>query len=244
MTTLVSAGPLKLLTIHSSRLPQALNATCQIAVTSVIANKTITLRRSTAPLDLVAPLISPATTGFVQPYKPAPPRMLTSLPPPGDVCLELTLDELIASGGTGHVYSVTVSGLQAYSVPPLVAKVARRGRRGHLAREAWFYDELAALQGVSFARCFGWFEAEVEDETAVIPWRKETQMGPSMDSISSGVESELRSWGVALASLGSATNVISVLLLERLSDEHLPSKVRLDETFRYSQALLTEACLK
>lgn len=130
------------------------------------------------------------------------------------------------------MYGVSVSGPDGVHIPPLVAKVARRGRRGHLAREAWFYDELAVLQGVSIARCYGWFEAGVSNEGAILPWVVQSKNGPEMDSMSPPARAELKSWGRDLYSLGTTTNVVSILLLERLSDERMPSKVKLDETFR------------
>lgn len=115
-------------------------------------------------------------------------------------------------------------------IPPLVAKVARPGRRGHLVREAWFYDELATLQGVSVPRCYGWFEAEVdvEDGTTVMPWVEHTEDSAGYSS-SSGFEFELELWGPALAALGSTTNVISILLLERVGPERIPISTTFDE---------------
>ncbi|KAI0350543.1 hypothetical protein OH77DRAFT_1430877, partial [Trametes cingulata] len=58
-----------------------------------------------------------------------------------------------------------------FYVPPLVIKVAplRLGKR--LAREAAWYEGLRCMQGVSLARCFGYFRREVDQRKIVVaPW--------------------------------------------------------------------------
>lgn len=54
--------------------------------------------------------------------------------------------------------------------PPLVIKIAARTKNKNLAREAWFYDEMQTLQGVVIPRCYGWFEAQLAEDTTFVPW--------------------------------------------------------------------------
>jgi hypothetical protein len=39
-----------------------------------------------------------------------------------------------------------------------------------LAREAWFYEEMEDIQGVSIARCYGFFTAEIDPNSQVLDW--------------------------------------------------------------------------
>lgn len=97
------------------------------------------------------------------------------------------------------------------SFPPLAVKVARRLRRGHLAREAWFYDDLHELQGSVIPRYYGWFDA------AETPEFKGDEYAPSEDD-EKGIgypEHYSDPWSEELQ-LSVPRTRISVLVIERL----------------------------
>ena len=113
-------------------------------------------------------------------YPPAPSPLPSSLPPPGDLRLELTLaSSKLASGRVGHVYALDDSKTKI-SAPsdsvflrPLVVKVAGRDTSlsADLTKEAWNYEEMECIQGVAIPRCYGLFQARLpEDVTQVKPW--------------------------------------------------------------------------
>ena len=101
-----------------------------------------------------------------------------------------------------------------------------------MARESWFYDELWPLHGISVARYYGWYEAEIDssidiwgpNELNVTSFRPLNPFPPSVDpetydhdDVQSEAEKELpKPWGKQLAALASVNNRISILLLERL----------------------------
>ncbi|KAF8496298.1 hypothetical protein JB92DRAFT_3126183 [Gautieria morchelliformis] len=58
------------------------------------------------------------------------------------------------------------------TLPSLVIKVAARRRSDDLAREAWFYEEMEDIQGVAIAHCYGFFTAEIEQNSEVLDWAK------------------------------------------------------------------------
>ena len=100
-----------------------------------------------------------------------PTRPPSKLPPPGDHCLHASLQpDRLGHGRVGSVYSITIDGPGAYSLPPLVIKVAARHRSEMLAREAWFYEEMEYIQGSSIARCYGLFTAEIDSSSEVMDW--------------------------------------------------------------------------
>ncbi|KAI0051292.1 hypothetical protein FA95DRAFT_1602767 [Auriscalpium vulgare] len=57
--------------------------------------------------------------------------------------------------------------LDTVVMPELVLKVARRARRPFLAHEAWFYEEMESLQGVTVPRCYGYFHGELQSGLSV-----------------------------------------------------------------------------
>ncbi|KAI0369551.1 hypothetical protein BV20DRAFT_1122014 [Pilatotrama ljubarskyi] len=74
------------------------------------------------------------------------------------------------------VYAVSITIIDEESlpfrVPPLVIKVAAHRQGGRrLAREAEWYDALRCMQGISLARCYGYFRREVDRRSQVVePW--------------------------------------------------------------------------
>ena len=101
--------------------------------------------------------------------------------------LELRIGQLIGSGRVGSVYGVDV--VKAISddisfdtntfisqLPRLCLKVSTPTHCRGLAREAWVYEQLGAakLTGTVTARCYGPFNANLQDHDAVVPsWSKE-----------------------------------------------------------------------
>ncbi|KAF8524538.1 hypothetical protein JB92DRAFT_2827017 [Gautieria morchelliformis] len=57
-----------------------------------------------------------------------------------------------------------------YALPSLVIKIAARRRSDDLVREAWFYEEMEDIQGAAIARCYGFFTAEIEQNSQVLDW--------------------------------------------------------------------------
>lgn len=151
---------------------------------------------------------------------PDPParRPIPARPNDNTVSLKLELTEKLDEGGSAVVYAATAvldndNGKdRPYALPPLVVKIARRCRRGHLAREAWFYDELHELQWSVIPRCYGWFEAP---ETSAFPgaiWARD-----DFDEERKGRASYYpEPWSGALDKLAARRDYISVLVLERL----------------------------
>jgi hypothetical protein len=100
-----------------------------------------------------------------------PARLPSKLPPPGDLCLRVSvMPEPLGHGRVGSVYPIRLDDTEQTSLPPLVVKVASRRRSENLAREAWFYEEMENIQGASIARCYGFFTAEIDPNNEVLGW--------------------------------------------------------------------------
>ncbi|KAF8530584.1 hypothetical protein BU17DRAFT_79418 [Hysterangium stoloniferum] len=100
-------------------------------------------------------------------------RPPSKLPAPGNGTLRVIVKDQLGQGRVGTVYSVNiVSPEEGPHIPPLVIKVSDRYRSAKLAREAWFYEEMEHLQGVSIGRCYGFFQVELTEECEVPNWRK------------------------------------------------------------------------
>ncbi|OBZ77291.1 hypothetical protein A0H81_02066 [Grifola frondosa] len=127
--------------------------------------------------------------------------------------------EKLSSGRCGRVFLTSTISLSDPSepsdvvlspappmLPQLVVKVARPKYAESLSQEAAAYHEIQAIQGVSVPRCYGWFEAEL-DQDHVLDERGESD-GSDSDSSSDGY--------TANQSKAPPTNKISFLVLERL----------------------------
>ncbi|KAH8103184.1 hypothetical protein DFH11DRAFT_318001 [Phellopilus nigrolimitatus] len=134
----------------------------------------------TVPTDLVEPYC------YEKPYQirpdGPPPRLSgTRRAPSAPVEIEISADRLLGLGVDGLVFSVVIHShsedASETPLPPLVIKLAAPNRNRWLAREAWFYDELATLQGSVVPQCYGWFAAVIPDGKCVVPWWK-NGLGP------------------------------------------------------------------
>ncbi|KAF8530525.1 hypothetical protein BU17DRAFT_36171 [Hysterangium stoloniferum] len=169
-------------------------------------------------------------------------RPPSKLPAPGNGTLRVIVKEQLGKGRVGTVYSVDIiSPEERPHIPPLVIKVSDRYRSAKLAREAWFYEEMEHLQGVSIGRCYGFFQVELTEEYEVPNWRKiseesaeeadeEERFINSWDDL----EDERRRRLAAMTPNPAAHltfvrkhHLISVLVLEQLGD-HLPVGVTLE----------------
>ncbi|KAG5641201.1 hypothetical protein DXG03_005772 [Asterophora parasitica] len=96
--------------------------------------------------------------------------------------LDVSLTGLIGEGRIGMTYSARVNsardatGLDVTdSVPKEIClKFAKPPYVRSLAREAWFYEQLHKWQGISTAKCFGFFSATPDGTLAecVVPWKE------------------------------------------------------------------------
>ena len=125
-----------------------------------------------------------------------PPRRLPStLPPPGNLQLSLSVEDLIGEGRCGTVFSTNPSLLLDPSnkpvdvlepglpyLPSLVIKVADQARIEDLAIEASMYEEMETLQGVAIPRYYGWFEAQLDPTWTVDMTPGETETPTSISS--------------------------------------------------------------
>ncbi|RDB15462.1 hypothetical protein Hypma_004219 [Hypsizygus marmoreus] len=121
---------------------------------------------------------------------PPIPGWASATPPKGGCNIKLQLGERISVGRVGLVYNVdvldithpTTNSPPHLDLPPqLCIKVVKERHARSLAREAWFYEQLAhaeSLAGVVTPRCFGFFLAELKKcfdaagnpVTRVEPW--------------------------------------------------------------------------
>ena len=128
-----------------------------------------------------------------------PVRPPSKLPPPGDLCLNVSLNpERLGHGRIGSVYSIRVDDLPQSSLPPLVIKVSARHRSEKLAREAWFYEEMEHLQGSSIPLCYGFFTAEIKPNTEIMNWEEsdENYRSDEIDGTEDeNVDGEGEGWG-------------------------------------------------
>ncbi|KAF8503189.1 hypothetical protein JB92DRAFT_2970786 [Gautieria morchelliformis] len=107
-----------------------------------------------------------ATVGGLPPVRPP-----SKLPPPCNLSLQVSLEpERLGYGRVGSVYPLRIDDTNQCALPSLVIKVAARRRSDDLAREAWFYEEMEDIQGVAIARCYGFFTAEIEQNSEVLDW--------------------------------------------------------------------------
>ena len=76
-----------------------------------------------------------------------PARRASTLPPPGNFSLDISLGDEIGHGRSGLVYAVKInscSAVESFDIPPLVAKVCIPNRTQEMMNEASCYDELEA----------------------------------------------------------------------------------------------------
>ncbi len=139
---------------------------------------------------------------FVRSYVPLP-RIASWAPlslPNNGGHLEIELTDKISEGRVGLVYSARIIRDTTHSnLPELCVKVAKPEYGRTLAREAWFYEQLAVesgCEGVIIPRCFGFFTIPLKDcfdikghpVSHVEPWENITLHPPEPDSDESDVE--------------------------------------------------------
>ncbi|KZV85877.1 hypothetical protein EXIGLDRAFT_725449 [Exidia glandulosa HHB12029] len=162
----------------------------------------------------------------------AAPRPPSTLPPPGDMHLNLQLGKFIGDGRSGIVFEAEqlpdAVANSEHAFPPLVVKVVRQERCQSGAREAWFYDHLECLQGVVVPRCYGWFELRLTPEWEVPAWsayptsnsRTDANEGPA--EFMSYHPSDLREKNIGpspfMTELAAARDRLFILVLERVGD--------------------------
>ncbi|KAF8530521.1 hypothetical protein BU17DRAFT_36102 [Hysterangium stoloniferum] len=166
-------------------------------------------------------------------------RPPSKLPAPGNGTLRVNVKDQLGQGRVGTVYSVDIlSPEERPHIPPLVIKVSDRYRSAKLAREAWFYEEMEHLQGVSIGRCYSFFQIELTEECEVPNWRKiseESAEEADEEERCSLRDSDRRRRRAAFFTPNPAAHLtfvrkhhlISVLVLEQLGD-HLPVGVTLE----------------
>ncbi|KAF8522509.1 hypothetical protein JB92DRAFT_2887325 [Gautieria morchelliformis] len=147
------------------------------AFSSLIVGGLIKINDVQVPLTLSKTISKPGkpllatVEAFANPGGLPPVRPPSKLPPPGNLCLHVSLEpERLGYGRVGSVYPLRIDDSNQYTLPSLVIKVAARRRYDDLAREAWFYEEMEDIQGVAIARCYWFFTAEIEQNSEVLDW--------------------------------------------------------------------------
>ncbi|KZV88095.1 hypothetical protein EXIGLDRAFT_839520 [Exidia glandulosa HHB12029] len=158
------------------------------------------------------------------------PRSRSTLPPPGNVHLNLKLGKFIGDGRSGIVFEAEQlsNAVVEHAFPPLVVKVVRRERCQSGAREAWFYDHLECLQGVVLPRCYGWFELQLTPEWEVPAWSTFPTSKRGTDAKEGPAEFmnyhifELREKNIGpsplMTELAAARDRLFILVMERMGD--------------------------
>ncbi|EKM53514.1 uncharacterized protein PHACADRAFT_211204 [Phanerochaete carnosa HHB-10118-sp] len=157
----------------------AFNAIATVTLTGLFPTRknpqagslTTQLQRREVPLNLLKPAIRDPSTCKGNGFVDMPPRPPSKQPPPGNAHLHASLGEYLGHGHSSIVFDLRDVQLSSAPsdvvVPPLVVKVARINRVTSLLREAWFYDDMECIQGVSIPRCYGYFETEVPEDSDV-----------------------------------------------------------------------------
>lgn len=162
---------------------------------------------------------------------PAPlPPVVSTLPPPGNMHVRISLGKKLGSGGCSLVYTVKI--LSDVDLPPLVAKIARTGFQSRISPEASAYQEVEPLQGVVVPLCYGAFEGRLADGCTldVDPkaMRYEEHSRPEFQNSDAYYEDLNRR-------VRDAANPerVCILLLERLKTSGLPYGAKLTKFIRY-----------
>ncbi|KAK7681692.1 hypothetical protein QCA50_015039 [Cerrena zonata] len=119
-------------------------------------------------------------TGPICKGRPAPLRRPSELPEPGTLKLQLSLGRKLGSGRVARVYEATVDyansspELQQMILPPLAVKVSRRYDARHLAKEAYYYDEMECLHGSVIPRYYGFYQTEIPPDLELRPWKRDS----------------------------------------------------------------------
>ncbi|OBZ73731.1 hypothetical protein A0H81_06129 [Grifola frondosa] len=155
-----------------------------------------------------------------------PARTFPKLPCPKQLCVELEIGKKLGEGSCGCVYAATATRLfdpsnpldavehpQAPILPELVIKVASPGQRWRLEREASAYEEMQVIQGISVARCYGWFEAKLTEGSSILGFENSVDGYSSDESDSDESDSDDSH---SRPGREEPPDVLSFLVLERL----------------------------
>ncbi|EKM57098.1 uncharacterized protein PHACADRAFT_91214, partial [Phanerochaete carnosa HHB-10118-sp] len=137
-----------------------------------------------------------------------PPRPPVNLPLTGNLKLPLLLGPRLGTGSSGLIFEAQIdpdgtSPCLLSTLPPLAAKVSYRGRRAASAHEAYYYDTLQPLQGISIARFYGHFLAELPSDISLLY----SPEGYEDDPVDSDIEE-----------IAETSDSVSILVMERLGD--------------------------
>ncbi|KAF7791792.1 hypothetical protein EIP86_002816 [Pleurotus ostreatoroseus] len=139
--------------------------------------------------------------------------------------------------GVVHEVEVVLEGsspeVKKYHLPPLVAKISRKGSvDSDLRNEMYIYEELSALYGACLPRCFGLFWGDIPPPHSAVP--------PSFDPYSPVEELQKQIAAITDRRLSRVSGTVWILLLERL-EGYLPlGKVIPAETKEEIYALYDE----
>ena len=158
-----------------------------------------------------------------------------SLPSPGNLALSLSLGEKLGRGSSGLIYEAFVdeansSSELASSLPPLVVKITYRGRSIRAAHEAYYYETLQPLQGVSIPRYYGRFTADVPP--SISPLRCNNVDGARTEE-TIDIRPGMRPYPFTDEedTLDPSPNSVGILVLERLGG-YLPMNVPLSDALK------------
>ena len=116
----------------------------------------------------------------------------------------------MGEGGCGLIYEATdvsLSGSPQQVLPPLVVKVCKNFKHYTLPIEAAIYEELQPLHGVITARYYGCFETVIRSGISFPIWDP---------------QNEYHRHDVTQNDHPNISRVLTVIVMERLGDRHLP----------------------
>lgn len=165
------------------------------------------------------------------PNKPirALPRSRRSIPqpqPPGNLMLRLSLGDKIGEGACGLVYEATgvclagrSPGYTKSKLPPLVVKIRKNFQPYRLPREAFIYEEMEPLHGLLVARYYGCFETVIPPGVTFPVWQ---------------MEKEVYNSDLINLDHPNIPRVVTMIIMERLGDQHLPVGEPPEDSTRYA----------
>ena len=156
-----------------------------------------------------------------------PPEEASSpIPPPGKRALRFSLGKQIGEGACGLVYEATdvsLSGPSPKALPPLAVKICQNFQHYKLPIEAAIYEEMRSVHGVITARYYGCFETLIRPGISFPVWDPEDK-GYRRD--------------VTERDHPNISRVLSIIVMERLGDQHLPVNRSFDKSLQYVISVL------
>ena len=177
-----------------------------------------------AILDLKRSKLVPNKSSISDTLKPAEPSQ-----PPGKLSLRLSLGEKIGAGACGFVYEATDVFLSGSprppksTLPPLVVKICRNYQPYKLPREAFIYEEMESIHGLVVPRYYGCFETVIPPGVAFPIWQLHDEyIGSDLSQIDHP----------------NIPRVVTMIVMERLGDQHLPVNRSFDKSLQYVISVL------